>query len=386
VPHKDLLIVTPDLFDRGGGIARIARATVLACYRYCQKFGGKIYVYALHDTGRSPDESYLPDASGYRGFAGEKAALARAVIARGWMPSHAGTIFCHVNIASLGLLLPPGAGGHRYAVVAHGIDVWDPLPLHRREALRRASEIWPVSSYTGDVVAQLHGVPPERIRVIPNCLDPFWPVDQKRVAPPAHPFILTLTRVSRADSYKGVDTLIAAFARAATALPGWELRILGDGDDLPRLQRVAANSGAGERVRFLGWQPDAEVQRLHRESAFFALPSCKEGFGLVYLEAMAAGRAVLAARATAVPEVALDGFTGRLVPYGDVEATASAIREMAQSPDATRRMGEEGRKRLLSRFTFSRYSEALERVLSVLWRRDVDWPTWNRAQRETSLG
>jgi glycosyltransferase involved in cell wall biosynthesis len=385
--RTDISIVVPDLFDGGGGIARIARATTLACHRFCRKFGGKLHVFVLNDSGEHPDPSYLPDVHGYRGFRSDRPALARAVLAQAWNRSHAGTIFCHVNLASLGLAFPSiGRGpGRRYSVVAHGVDVWEPLSFHRTWALRLASEVWPVSEYTASKVETVQGVKGDRVRVIHNCLDPQWPIGAAS-EPPADRYVLALSRLSRADAYKGVDTLIEAVARLTQAKVELQLRVVGSGEDLPRLQALARACGIADRVRFLGWQSDEEVRRLYEGCAFFALPSRKEGFGLVYLEAMAAGKAVIAASATAVPEIVLDGVTGLLVPYGDIAATAAALAELAERRPAARLMGLEGRKRVESRFTFARYQDSIERALAVLWRADVDWVRWTTASVAAAVG
>jgi glycosyltransferase involved in cell wall biosynthesis len=106
----------------------------------------------------------------------------------------------------------------------------------------------------------------------------------------------------------------------------------------------------------------------------------------VYLEAMAAGKAVIAASATAVPEIVLDGVTGLLVPYGDIAATAAALAELAERRPAARLMGLEGRKRVESRFTFARYQDSIERALAVLWRADVDWVRWTTASVAAAVG
>ncbi len=358
-PAPELVFVAPDLFERGGGIARIARATALACHRHCGAHGARFTALSLHDGGAVRDERYLPSGDGWRGFAGDRVALAREVVSRAWRRGHAGTVFAHVNLAVLGNLFP--GTRKRYAVVAHGVDAWVPLSPVRRRALRRAAEIWPVSDYTARVAARLHGIPRERMRVIPNCLDPFW-----EVPPPARAsgqrFALTVSRLSVADRYKGIDVTIRAFGRLPAALGAVELWVVGEGDDRRRLEALAS-MGARPRVRFLGLVSDARLRELYEACAFFVLPSSKEGFGLVYLEAMASGRAVVAATATAVPEIVSDGVTGRLVGPGDEHGLAAAMASLFADPALAAHYGRAGRERVATRFGFDRYAGAVGEAL-----------------------
>ncbi len=114
--------------------------------------------------------------------------------------------------------------------------------------------------------------------------------------------ILTVSRLSYADRYKGVEDLIAAMPAIRAAVPAARLRVIGRGDDLPRLQGVARRLGLLDHgVEFLGPTDDKAVAAEMGACRLFALPSGREGFGLVFLEAMAQGRPCVGARAAAVP-------------------------------------------------------------------------------------
>ncbi len=239
----------------------------------------------------------------FLGFSGSRVRLIREVVCPSLVPyDHAGVIFCHVNLAVIRAAVPATKKSSLWSRTAS--TSWEQLSLPRRVALRRAAEVWPVSDYTARVVQRLHGVPTARTRVIKNCLDSFWSPGRSAPSPEAH-FALAVSRLGKGDRYKGLDVTIRAFARLPASLGPVELMVVGDGEDRARLEALAAASGA--RVRFLGPVSDERLQELYGSCAFFVLPSSKEGFGLVYLEAMAAGRAVVAASATAVPEIVSDG-------------------------------------------------------------------------------
>jgi phosphatidyl-myo-inositol dimannoside synthase len=127
-----------------------------------------------------------------------------------------------------------------------------------------------------------------------------------------------------------VEHMIAAMPEIRRAMPDARLRIVGRGDDAARLRALTDKLGMNEAIQFLGYVPDAELEEEFRTCRLFALPSKKEGFGLVFLEAMAQGRPCLGVRAGGVPEV-ITPETGVMVEYGDVAAIARA------SVDALRR-------------------------------------------------
>ncbi len=213
--------------------------------------------------------------------------------------------------------------GVSYDLVAHGIEVWRDFSLAERLALRSVRRVLCVSAHTRDEMRRHCALPADRFAVLPNALDPFFPIMEQPPGRPSAPVILTVSRLAFSDSYKGIDHLIQAMSQIRRSIPQARLQIVGQGDDLPRLAKLVRTSGLAEAVDFCGYLDDQALQARLRECALFALPSQREGFGLVFLEAMAQGRPCLAARAGGAPEVVTDE-TGMLVPFGDIEAIATA--------------------------------------------------------------
>jgi glycosyltransferase involved in cell wall biosynthesis len=144
---------------------------------------------------------------------------------------------------------------------------------------------------------------------------------------------------------KDIATLLEAAARMKTPA---RLRIVGDGPERGRLARLCRRRGLDSRVTFRGHVPFAELAAEYRSAGIFCLPSRQEGFGIVLLEAMAAGLAVVAARAGAVPEIVMDGKTGVLVPPGDPETLAEALDGLLRDAALRKRLGEAGERRAAS--------------------------------------
>jgi len=160
-----------------------------------------------------------------------------------------------------------------YYLIAHGIEVWRPFGPLERMALRGARRIFCVSDYTRyEIIKSCPGLRAEQLVVLPNALDPAFPIVASPPRPNAH-VIFTLTRLDSAETYKGVDQLIAALASIRRELPGARLRIAGTGDDLPRLKALAQAQGVADAVEFLGFVEESQLADEFNACDLFALPS-----------------------------------------------------------------------------------------------------------------
>jgi glycosyltransferase involved in cell wall biosynthesis len=180
--------------------------------------------------------------------------------------------------------------------------------------------------------------------------------DQGPAAPRNESSSIVAGTFARLDADKGIDVLL----RAAAPLDGVGLLIAGDGPARESLVAEAAQNGLSERARFLPW---AETTRtLLDEIDVFVLPSRLEAFPLSILEAMMAGRPVLATDVGSIREAVVDGTTGLVVPVGDADSLRRALERFAADPDERRRMGEAGRARALELFTTERMARSFERL------------------------
>lgn len=162
--------------------------------------------------------------------------------------------------------------------------------------------------------------------------------------------------IGRLVAYKGLDILLRALER----VPDLRLDIVGAGPEGPRLRTLAQALAITDRVRWYGEYPDEDLPRRMADADFLVLPSVtvEEMFGLVVLEAMAAGRPVITtAVPSAVREVNAAGVTGLEVPLRDVPALAQALETLSHDPERRRKMGEAGRKRVADRFTQATMAE-----------------------------
>lgn len=243
--------------------------------------------------------------------------------------------------------------GQRLAVTDHGLlgSSWGGL-LPRLFHLFLA-----VSAYS----ARELGAPPGRTRIIYGGADPA------RYAPDAAESRHGVLFVGRLTPHKGVDRLLEALPRGASA------RIAGSTGHDPHLPErnypdLLRRLAAGRDVTFLGPVSDAELPSLYRSAEVFVLPSVErtcygkaiaisELLGLSLLEAMASGTPVVATTVGGVPEIVVDGQTGFLVPPGDVDALRERLTQLLADPPLRRRLGAQARQHVLDRFTWTHVAE-----------------------------
>ncbi len=329
------LLLSPELFLHEGGIARIMRLYLKALCGLAGP-GGRVDSVVLNDRpGAEPRLARYADGrlGEHVGCDRRKFTFIRHSLR---LARRADVLVCaHLHLLPIARLAQAIRPGLRYYLVAHGIEVWRPYTRLERHALLRAERILCVSEYTRrQLLRFLPDLDARRLVVVPNTLDPHIDPrlnDRVSHAPFALPRILTVGRLAATDTYKGFDLLIEALPLIRREFPAVRLRIAGKGDDQPRLEALAAQLGVAGSVDFLGPIDDEVLRAEYAACDLFALPSRKEGFGLVYLEAMTYGKPCIAARAGGAPEVISDAV-GILVDYGNITDLAAAVSELVRHP------------------------------------------------------
>ncbi|MEV4419945.1 glycosyltransferase family 4 protein [Patulibacter sp. NPDC049589] len=219
--------------------------------------------------------------------------------------------------------------------------------VHGVEAamMARADAVLVCSAFMRRHVLDVFATDPDDVVVVRNGIDPVAPVDDARVAalraalaPGGEALVLLAGRLVYE---KGFQVALEAFDRVARstapAAPPARLVVAGSGPHEAELHAQAEAIGLGERIRFLGWTDDATLPALYRAADVCLVPSLYEPFGLVALEAMRGGCAVVAAATGGLREVVPEG-TGVRVPPDDVRALAAALRRLLDDPALRRRL------------------------------------------------
>jgi phosphatidyl-myo-inositol dimannoside synthase len=235
-----------------------------------------------------------------------------------------------------------------------------------------------MSHFTKDVLVKRHGVPAEKVTVLPGVADdrllhvrpdPEW---ADSVGLNGGPVLLSVARMSAIERYKGHDAILQGMPRILREVPGAKYVVVGDGDDRPRLQAEAERLGVADNVLFVGRLTLEQLAASYEASHVFALPARTvvdpvapkgEGFGIVFLEAMLFGKPVIAPGNGAPAEFIRHGEHGLLVDPDDVEDITGAILKLLASPEEARVMGEKARTWAHSEYSFDRFRDRLQHIM-----------------------
>lgn len=326
---KFLVFVT-DAFGGHGGIAKFNRDLLhaLCADPECEK------VVALPRVVRHA-VGPLPEKLDFRTAAARGIAAYAAEVARVALTTRIDGVICgHLHLLPLAAAAAT-ARGVPLLLVTHGVECWKP-PARRRAlgpSLRRVDTLVSVSRTTQERFLSWARIRPRQAFVIPNCVDQSLfggarPKNREllqRYGLEGRTVLLTLGRLVADERYKGIDEILELLPALSRELPSVAYLIIGEGDDRARLEAKAAGLGVGERVVFAGHVSEQEKPEHYRIADLFVMVGYGEGFGIVYLEALACGIPVVASAADASREAVLEGELGEVANPRDPEDVRRAI-------------------------------------------------------------
>jgi phosphatidylinositol alpha-1,6-mannosyltransferase len=237
---------------------------------------------------------------------------------------------------------------------------------------RRADAVLANSDFTRDTLVGLLDVDPGRIAVVYPTVDeerfrPGLTGEDLRAAIAITPEQRLILSVGRLQRRKGFDSVIRALPLLRDRHLDAHYALIGIGEDWDYLQRLAAEHGVSERVHLLGHVSYEDLPRWYAACDLFAMPNREidgdtEGFGLVFLEAASAGKPAIAGIAGGTGSAVVDGVTGLRVDGEQPDAIAQALARLLSDPDECRRLGAQGRKRVLENFTHERRVDQLRQL------------------------
>lgn len=214
-----------------------------------------------------------------------------------------------------------------YWTVAHGIESWNIEDPELQRALHHADRILAVSTYTRNRLLKEQNLHPENVAVLPNTFNPErfqigpkpkYLLDRHHLTP-SQPVIFTVTRLEGSEAYKGYDQILRCLTAIRSQLPNVRYLIGGKGPDMERVKQMIRDLGLQENVILLGFVSDEELPDYYNLCDVFTMPSCGEGFGIVFLEALSSGKPVLAGNKDGSVDALHFGDFGVLVDPEDFE-------------------------------------------------------------------
>jgi glycosyltransferase involved in cell wall biosynthesis len=260
-----------------------------------------------------------------------------------------------------------------YLAVAHGIEAWDIKNPLIKKALKNADRILAVSHYTRDKLLSEQHLDPTKVVVLPNTFDskrfniaskPQYLLEKYNLRP-KQPVILTVARLAEVERYKGYDRVFEALPKIRESIPDIHYVLVGEGNDRPRVERLIVKLGLQDCVTLAGFVPDKHLCDYYNLCDIFAMPSKKEGFGIVYLEAMACGKPCLGGNQDGAIDALCHGELGALVDPNNVEEIAQTLIQIQQKtyPNAIMYEPEKLRCKAIEYFGFDRFCKTLNTQL-----------------------
>jgi phosphatidyl-myo-inositol dimannoside synthase len=363
-----IVALFPELLSFGG-IQLAGRQIAATLKSIAEEPGSQFSALSLNDARGEHESSVGCLKFCFRGFERKKARFFLAALQAARARPRI-ILAAHPNLAPVAIAMKCLAGKLRIIVCTHGIEVRHPLSSVRRGALRNADLVLAPSADTARKLTEVQGIAKEKIRKLPWALDPDFlalaSTQGSLSLPENFPsglVVLTVGRWVVSERYKGAELLIQAVANLAIEFPNLYLVLAGSGDDVPRLKEHAKKSGCAERIYFLLNLSREALAACYAKADIFALPSSGEGFGFVFLEAMAMKKPVIGADLGGIPDIVQHRETGFLIDPRNPTSLTAALRELLTSRELRQVMGERGSEIAQSRFSFEGFQRELRSIL-----------------------
>jgi phosphatidylinositol alpha-1,6-mannosyltransferase len=322
-----VLVLTTDGFGGRGGIAKYNRdmLTALCSMTGCEE------VVAIPRIMPNVPESMPPNLKYLTSGLGGKLRYVRAVL--GMATQRFDLVLCgHINLLPLAALVRLRFGSP-LALMLYGIEAWQP---HRSRLVnwlaRRLDTVFSISKVTSRKFAGWSGVSERNISILPNAIElkkygagPKSPNLLARHGLKGKTVFMTFGRLAKNERYKGVDEVLEAMSGLLDQRTCLAYLVAGDGDDRPRLEAKACELGLESHVVFAGYLSEDEKSDYYRLADAYVMPSRGEGFGFVFLEAMACGIPTVASTLDGGREALLDGKLGLLVNPDNLEELQASM-------------------------------------------------------------
>jgi glycosyltransferase involved in cell wall biosynthesis len=283
-------------------------------------------------------------------------------------------ILSHINLTIIGLATKRINPKCKVYLVAHGIEVWRPLSFWQKKLLACIDKVICVSSFTRQQMFQLHNTPNGKCVILNNAIDPFMQLPSVFKKPgnllnkyniaADNPTIFTLTRLAATEQYKGHEQVIKVISKLKEKFPTIKYILAGqyDDDEEVRIRELITANDVSQQVILTGFIEEKDLPDHFLLADVFVLPSKKEGFGIVFIEALACGLPVICGNADGSIDAIRNGELGQAIDVTDLGALEDAITTALQTP-LTQQKRECLQKSCVKYFNEFDYRKQLEQLL-----------------------
>ncbi|MBE9603067.1 glycosyltransferase family 4 protein [Pedobacter sp. MC2016-24] len=370
--NRKLLLLTLTSFSETGGIQSVCKTLVHALFTLIQQKpdrAGNLQMLSLYD--REPDTRYIP-AKLFKGHSGQQIPFSMACIRYGWYADT--VIISHINLILFAIIIKLINRKVNLILLAHGTEVDRKLSSWKIKFINRSISIWAVSTHTAHVLQSRHQISLHNINILNNCIDPFFNVPdefeksaqllKKHQIKNTTPIILSVCRMTTADVTKGYDLIIRCMPELVKAHQDLQYLMAGNMSisEKQRLLRLIYKLRLQNNIKLLGFIREEDLTQYYLLADVFALPSKKEGFGLVFIEAAACGCPIIAGHADGSSDALLNGMLGTLInPDNQRDLTLAISRHLNTPKNNTQ--AEVLQACCLAHFSFQKYCQNVNQLL-----------------------
>lgn len=352
-------------FKFTGGLEKFNRAFMKALDDISLEQHFELFVKSSHDT--MPDEKYIAKEK-FKGYTGNKLKFAINCL------SEAGkidTVFVgHINLAPVAVLLKLLNPKIKLILIGHGIEIWQKQKLFKKLLLKWTDKILAVSNFTKKQIVNNNGIAADKIIIFPNTLDPYFKLPQNYSKPDyllkrynidrETKIILTVTRINKFEGYKGYDQVLNALPAVIKEVPSVKYILGGKYDVIEekRLKEKVKSLGLEKHFILTGFIKEEELTDNYLLADVFILPSKKEGFGIVFIEAAACGVPVIAGNQDGSVDALMNGKLGKLINPDNTDEISKAIVEQLNGTNSN------NSKILIDNFGFENFKIKLRAIIN----------------------
>lgn len=360
----------PNIFEFKGGIQTYCAFFLQAIQNLYPD--ARYGVFLKHDKSCSANFSYSAftqfHCTGIIPLPLRTAIFAANLITRGLWQRPNLIIAGHINFSIVAYWLKRLIG-IPYWVITYGMEVWDLENPALKKALNHADLILAISGYTRDRLLKEQSLDPNQISLLPCQFEP----SRFQLAPKPdyllkqyqlkseQPVILTVARLADVERYKGYDQVLRAIPQIRQSIPDIHYIIVGKGNDRKRIEQLILELELQDCVTLAGFVPDEQLCDYYNLCDVFAMPSKREGFGIVYLEALACGKPVLGGNQDGAIDALCHGELGALVNPDDITEIAATLIQILQDtyPNPLMYQPEALRQKVIDTFGFEQFKQTL---------------------------
>lgn len=339
---KNIYLFSLQTFSTTGGIQKMTRTLAHSLFHISVTENWNFRLFSLYDTRYDLMSQYLPSEN-YTGFNKSRIALGLTSIKKASRSDL--VILNHINFSPIGIVIKLFNPKCQVWLIVHGIEVWRPLSFIKRSFLKRfCGKIICVSNFTRQQMITLHSADPNKCVVLNNAVDPFIKLPDTFDRPeyllnryglnPSNQVIFTLTRLASYEQYKGHEQVIKAVGHLKKAFPNIKYILSGQYDSVEeiRIKSLIEKYDVNDQVILTGFLNENELTDHFLLADLFVLPSKKEGFGIVFIEALACGLPVICGNSDGSTDAIKDGQLGTAINVDELTELEDTITLYLNSP------------------------------------------------------